>query len=130
MRTGRKMAFACFHVSVAVGDLLPFANRVDSPLESWSLSEGVFEGVSSRRQSLILNRPLAAARYICSLAPLTRSAALRFAPLALSTYSFHGLTHSLRSLPRGTVEILEYVFTLISRFTGRNAFFVLTRNTP
>ena len=44
--------------------------------------------------------------------------------------SVHGLAHSLRSLPRGTVENLEYVFTLLSRFTGGNAFFVFTRNTP
>ena len=45
-------------------------------------------------------------------------------------HSVHGLAHSLRSLPRGTVEILEKVFTLLSRFTGGNAFLVVTRNTP
>ena len=44
-----------------------------------------------------------------SLAPLTPSAALHFALLASS---FHMLAHSLCSLPRGTVEILEYVFRL------------------
>ena len=44
--------------------------------------------------------------------------------------SVHGLAHSLRSLSRGTVEILEYVFTLLSRFSGTNAFLALTRNTP
>ena len=42
----------------------------------------------------------------------------------------HGLAHSLRSLPRGTVENVEYVSTLSSRFTGTNAFFIFTRNTP
>merc|ERR1711931_262406 len=64
-----------------------------------------------------------------SLAP-HRSASLRFATLASLACSVHGLAHSLCSLPRGTVEILEYVFTLLSRFTGSNAFFIFTRNTP
>ena len=49
------------------------------------------------------------ARYVRLLAPLTPYAALRFATLARSV---HKLAHSLYSLPRGTVEILEYVFTL------------------
>ena len=52
------------------------------------------------------------ARYVCSLAPLTpltRSAALRSLRYARSV---HGLAHSLRSLPCGTVEIHESVFTL------------------
>ena len=73
------------------------------------------------------------ARYVLLLAPLTpltRSAALRFATLTTLARSVHGLAHSLRSLPRGTVEILECVFTLLSRFTGTNAFLALTRNTP
>ena len=64
------------------------------------------------------------ARYVRSLTPLTpltRSAAQR---------SVHWLAHSLCSLPRETVEIFEYVFTLLSRFTGTNAFLALTRNTP
>ena len=64
------------------------------------------------------------------LTPLTRSAALRFATLATLARSVHGLAHSLRSLPRGTVENLEYVFILLSRFTETNAFLALTRNTP
>ena len=51
-------------------------------------------------------------RLLAPLTPLTRSEALRFAMLALLARSVHGLAHSLRSLPRGTVEILEYVFTL------------------
>ena len=73
------------------------------------------------------------ARYVRSLAPLTpltRSAALRFATLASLARSVRGLAHSLRSLPRGTVEIHESVFMLKSRFTGTNAILVVTRNTP
>ena len=65
------------------------------------------------------------ARYICSLAPLTpltRSALLRLATLTSLACFFHGLPHSLRSLPRGTVEILEYVFTLLSRFREQTRF--------
>ena len=37
---------------------------------------------------------------------------LRSATLASLARSIHGLVHSLRSLPRGTVEIHEYVFML------------------
>ena len=70
------------------------------------------------------------ARYVCSLAPLTYSAARRFALLATLACSVHGLAHSLRSLPRGTIEILENVFTLLSRFMGTNAFLFFTRDTP
>ena len=71
--------------------------------------------------------------YVRSLAPLTlltRSAALRLAMLALLACSIHRLAHSLRSLPRGTVEIFEYVHTLLTYYTGTNAFFIFTRNTP
>ena len=70
------------------------------------------------------------ARYVCSLAPLTpltRSAGLRFAALALLAHSIHGLAHSLRSLPRGMVEIHEYVFMLLA---GMNEFLIVGRNTP
>merc|ERR1712168_840805 len=73
------------------------------------------------------------ARYIRSLAPLTpltRSAALRFATLALLARSIHGLAHSLCSLPCGTVEINESVFTLKSHFNETNVFDVVTRNMP
>ena len=52
-----------------------------------------------------------------SLAPL-RSAST----LASLAHSVHRPAHSPRSVPRGTLEILEYVFTLRTRFTGRNAF--------
>ena len=71
--------------------------------------------------------------YACSLAlltPLTRSAALRFATLALLARSVHGLAHSLRSLPCGTVEIHESVFMLRSRSKETNAIVVVTINTP
>ena len=73
------------------------------------------------------------ARYVRSLAPLTpltRSAVLRFAMLALLARSVHRLAHSLRSLPRGRVEILEYVFTLRTRSMGINAIVAVTGNTP
>ena len=73
------------------------------------------------------------ARSVLSLAPLnllTGSTVPCFATLITLAGSIHGLAHSLRSLPRGTVEILEYVFTLLSRLTGANAFLALTRNTP
>ena len=55
------------------------------------------------------------ARFVCSLTlltPLICSAALCFATLTSLARSVHGLAHSLGSLPRGTVEILENVFTL------------------
>ena len=51
------------------------------------------------------------------------------ATLALLACSIHRLTHSLRSLPRGTVKILKNVFTLRTRFMGTNAFLIITRNT-
>ena len=53
------------------------------------------------------------ARYVRSLTPLTPltpltcSAALHLTALALLTCSVHGLTHSLRSLPRGTVKFMN-----------------------
>ena len=95
------------------------------------------------RDNRVLNGPLGRslrplARYVRSLAlltPLTRYAALRFNTLCFATLaslarSVQGLAHSLCSVPRGTVKILEYVFTLLSRFTGSNARFIFTRNTP
>ena len=82
-------------------------------------------GVSSYRQS----RFEPATRSLATFVPSHRS--LRsLATLASLARSVHGLAHSLCSLPRGTVENLEYVFTLLSRFTGTNAFLALTRNTP
>ena len=86
-------------------------------------NEGVSE-VSKRARQRSYGRSLA------PLTPLTRSAALRFATLALLARSIYGLAHSLRLLPCGTVEILECVFILLSRFTETNAFLAFTRNTP
>ena len=70
------------------------------------------------------------ARYVRSLVPLTpltRSTSLRFATLASLARSVHRLTHSLRSLPRGTVEIHEYVFTLKSRYKTQKLSLLETR---
>merc|ERR1712240_260825 len=78
-------------------------------------------GVSSQRRSRFEQATRSLATFVRSHRSLRSLAPQR---------SVHGLAHSLRSLPRGTVEILEYVFTLISRFTGTNAFLALTRNTP
>ena len=70
-------------------------------------------GPVSSRDNRVFNGPLGRslrsfARTAHSLrnAPL-RSAALRFATLALLARSVHGLAHSLGSLPCGTVEIHE-----------------------
>ena len=57
-------------------------------------------------------------------------ASQRYASHASLAHSVHGVAQSLHFLPCGTVEILKYVFTLWSRFTGTNAFFIFTRNTP
>ena len=62
-------------------------------------------------------------RSLAPLTPLTCSAALRFAMLALLARSVHGLAHSLRSLPRGTVENLECVYAVIA-FHGNKRVFV------
>ena len=74
--------------------------------------------VSSHRQSRF-NGPLGRSlRLFTRTAHSTHSLCstpLRYACftlLALLARSIHGLAHSLRSLPRGTVEIHEYVFTL------------------
>ena len=79
--------------------------------------EGAFLVTDNR----VFNGPLGRSlrSLLAPLTPLTRSAALCFATLASLARSLHGLArshhglaHSLRSLPRGTVEIHEYVFTL------------------
>ena len=86
------------------------------------------KGVFLVTDDLVLNGPLG--RSLRLFARAAHSAhSLCSAPLRYAR-SVHGLAHSLRSLPCGTVEILEYVFTLLSRFTGTNAFFIFTRNTP
>ena len=64
----------------------------------------------STRDNRVLKGPLD--RSLRSFARTAHSAhSLRSAPLQYAC-SVHGLAHLLRSLPRGTVEILEYVFTL------------------
>ena len=72
----------------------------------------VFNGPLGRSLALLTPLTRSAALHFAMLALLARSAALHFATLALLARSVHGLAHSLRSLPRGTVEILEYVFML------------------
>ena len=74
-------------------------------------------GVSSQRRSRFK-------RATRSLSTFVRTAQ------SLCSASLATLAHSLRSLPRGTIKILEYVFILLSRFKGTNAFLALTRNTP
>ena len=61
---------------------------------------------------------------------LTCSAALHLALYALLTHFIHGLALSLRSLPRGAVEIPWYMFTLKTHLAGINAFFDFAKNTP
>ena len=63
--------------------------------------ESIDLGPVSNRDNRVLRKGHSVVRYVRSLTPLT--------PL---TRSIHGLAHSLRSRPRGTVAILEYVFTL------------------
>ena len=85
-------------------------------------------GPVSTRDNRVFNGPLGR-----SLRSFARTAlSLRSASLALFTgaRSIHGLARSLRSLPRGTVEIHEYVFKLKSRFTGTIEVFVVSRDTP
>ena len=97
------------------------------------LAKGYRGGVSSQTQSRFEHATWSLAMFVRShrslrlLAP-QRSSSL--CSLRLLACSVHGLAHSLCSLPRGTVKILEYVFTLLSRFMGSNAFFIFTRNTP
>ena len=50
--------------------------------------------------------------------------------LALLARSIHGLAHSLGSLPRGTVEIQGYVFTLKTHFLETIEVWVVSGNTP
>ena len=82
-------------------------------------------GPVSTRDNRVLYGPLGR-----SLRLFPRSAALRSASLALLARSVHGLAHSLRSLPRRTVEIPESVFMLRSRSKETNAILVVTGNTP
>ena len=67
---------------------------------------------------------------LASLIPLTSSAVFCSIILSSLAQSVYELGHSLSSLPCGTIEIHEYVFTLWTRFTGTNTFWVVSRNTP
>ena len=88
-----------------------------------------FMGPVSTRDNRVLKGPLG--RSLRSFARTAHSAhSLRSAMLASLARSVHGLAHSLRSLPRGTVDIHESVFTLKTRFTGTIEILVVTRNTP
>ena len=51
-------------------------------------------------------------------------------PLGGSLHSFTRTTHSLHSLPRGTDEIHDNVFTLKTHLAGMDVFLVITRSTP
>ena len=87
----------------------------------WGIHLIFYGCISSQRQSRFKRATRSLATFVRShrsLAPLTRFAALHYARLASLARSIHGLAHSLRSLPRGTVEIHEYVFMLKSRSTG------------
>ena len=71
-------------------------------------------------------------RYFRSLVPptpLTPSAALLFAILNVFAHSVQRLAHSLHSLPRRKVKILEHVFTLLTRYTVMIAFVAVSGNT-
>jgi len=111
--------------------------RYYSVLFSLFSSLPLFYGPVSSRDNRVFNGPLG--RSLRSFARTAHSAhSLRSAPLRYARFatlaslarSVHGLAHSLRSLPRGTVVIHEYVFTLKSCFTGTNAILVVTGNTP
>ena len=65
-------------------------------------------GSVSTHTNHIFNRPLG--RSLRSFAHTTHS------PHSLHSAAFHSQAHSLCSLPRGMVEIHEYVFTLKTRF--------------
>ena len=80
------------------------------------------------RDNRVFNGPLG--RSLRSFARTAHSAHSLRSTLLCYARSVHRLANSLRSLPCGTVKILEYVFILLSRFSGTNAFLALTRNTP
>ena len=87
------------------------------------------EGAFLVKDDCVLKGPLGRSlRWFARTAHSAHS--LRSATLASLARSVHGLAHSLRSLPRGTVEIHESVFTLKSCFTGTIEILVVTRNEP
>ena len=64
--------------------------------------------VSGHRQFRFEQTTWSLAMFVCSHRSLHSLSSQHYASLR----SVHGLAHSLRSLPRGTVEILEYMSTL------------------
>ena len=82
-------------------------------------------GPVSTRDNRVLNGPLG--RSLRSFARTAHCAhSLHSAPLRYARL----LRSQARSLPCGTVEIHESVFTLKSRFTGTIEILVVARNTP
>ena len=73
-------------------------------------------------RSLAPLTPLTQLTLLTQLNQLTHSAALRLTMLASLIRSIYGLAHSLCSLPRGMIEIHEYVFTLKTSLARMNAF--------
>ena len=79
-------------------------NKLDTKLYDNILSVNLLWGLSSHRQSRFELATRSLAKFVCSHRSLRSLASL--------ARSVHRLAHSLLSLPCGTVEILEYVFTL------------------
>ena len=102
-----------------------FTFKIEDTFDISFFTKGVFQTIA------FLNRPLG--RWLC-LFPRTAYSAhsLRSAPLCYARFArlLGSRARLLRSLPRGTNEILEYAFTLLLRFMGRTAFLAVTRNTP
>ena len=104
---------------------------------TWSLATFVclhrsLHSLAPQRSALLRYAHFAMLALLCSLryARFASLHSLCFATLTSLAHSIHGLAHSLRSLPRGTFEIHEYVFTLWSRFMGTSEILVISRNTP
>ena len=108
---GKKInAIAALGSLLTQGAFLVMNNRVINRQNILGRSLRSFARTAHSAHSL-RSAPLRSARF-ATLASLRLLRYARFATLALLARSVHGLAHSLRSLPRGTVEILEYVFTL------------------
>ena len=90
------------------GKSTPWITILTRPQRSSRHNEVNIGYVSTRDNRVLTGHSFA--HYVCSLAPLTpltNSAALRFPMLAFLARSVHGLAHSPRSLPRGTVNFLN-----------------------
>ena len=141
VRTGVKLfkTFSCLlNQTSKVHETLPVLlpcqwNSIRAPLLVFHETEGVFLVKDNRvlkQATRSLTMFVRSHRSIHSLAPQRYATLRSLFSLARFARSLRSWAHSLRSLPRGIVEILEYVFTLKSHFTGRNTFFIFTRNTP